>query len=128
MTSNLTAAEAIADIRIEHNDVEIMVRETVKILGECPAALRLREEANFHLRVCCVVRDLVTAILLAQTLSGEVDFALMLPEDGFAGGDEDLQRLGQTAFDLMNQTDRFGETGLHVDLIAARLRSIRAAI
>ena len=119
---NTTLNAAIADMRIPHNHVEAMIRETAASLGDERLDDRLRGEPGFQLKAVDLTQGLVIAMTLAQTLAPEEKFAAMMGPETFANGDGGLAKLGQAMLEAMLKSPRLGENVVPEETLLERVR------
>ena len=122
---NNTVSAAVADIRIPHNHVEAMIRETAATVGDELIADRLRGEPGFHLKAVGLTQSLVVAMTLAQTLAVDQNFAALMGPDTFGGGDQGLAKLGNAMLDGMQQAPRLAGGLVPEETLQERIRIIR---
>lgn len=122
---NTTLNAAIADMRIPHNHVEAMIRETAASLGDERLDDRLRGEPGFQLKAVDLTQGLVIAMTLAQTLAPEEKFAALMGPETFANGDAGLAMLGGAMLEAMLQSPRLGENVVPEGTVRERVRVIQ---
>jgi hypothetical protein len=120
-----TMSDALAEMRIPHQHIEAMIRETASAVGDERLTDRLRGEPGFHLKAVDLTQGLVIAMTLAQTMRPEENFADMMGPERFAGGDAGLVKLGNAMLEQMLQAPRLGAELVPEETLQERVRVIQ---
>jgi hypothetical protein len=120
-----TMSEALAEMRIPHQHIEAMIRETASAVGNERLTDRLRGEPGFHLKAVDLTQGLVIAMTLAQTMRPEEKFSDMIGPERFSGGDAGLVKLGSAMLEQMLQAPRLGAELVPEETLQERVRVIQ---
>ena len=122
--NDMTIGQALADVRIEHKQLETMLDEAIASLADPDLDNRRRMEPGFNLRCVELTVTLVVAMTMAYTLAPAEKFEVMLPPEGFAAGDEDLAQIGERLVELMVAAPRLAEGMVAEEVLQKRAATI----
>lgn len=118
----------VADIRVDPDVAELLVRSTVGRLAAGRVAARLEKEPGFLLGAIRMAQDIVVCTTLAQTLKPDADFGAVVAGRKFAAGDEDLGGIGNALLSRVFAAQRLEDKEISAEVLAGREVVIRTAV
>ena len=125
---DMTIGQALADVRIEHKQIDTMLNEAVASLADPGIDHRMRTEPGFNLVCAELTVTLVLAMTMAYSLAQAEQFELMVPIEGFAAGDADLATIGARLIELMAAVPRLAEGMVAEEVLQRRIATIAGGL
>lgn len=125
---NEKLAADIADIRIDPDLAEALMRSAVAEMDDERISTRVNDERDFQMAAIRTSQDVLTMSTLAQAMSVTAPFMDLLASRVFAAGDADLQTIGQALVEKIAKQPRIPDVEIPDDLLSARYKALIAAI